>query len=60
MFRNQNQAHICNQSSFDPLVDKMYGNENLQEHGVKRFIPWLVALAITAAALIALAEGYFA
>jgi hypothetical protein len=27
---------------------------------VRQLIPWLVAVAITAAALIALAEGYFA
>jgi hypothetical protein len=33
---------------------------DLIRESTRRLIPWLVALAITAAALFALSEGYFA
>ncbi|HXB75551.1 MAG TPA: hypothetical protein VNY05_45380 [Candidatus Acidoferrales bacterium] len=45
----------------DLRADKTYGIEDQQEEKVKRrHLPWLVAFAIVAVALIALAEGYLA
>jgi len=44
----------------DLPADKAYGNEDQQEDEVRRHIPWLVVVAISAVALIALAKGYFA
>jgi hypothetical protein len=45
----------------DLRTDKTHGIEDHSEAEMKRrHIPWLVALAISAVALIALAKGYFA
>jgi hypothetical protein len=59
VFRTKNNVRVCNREGFDLTGGNRYGNDQ-QQGGLRRHIPWLVAVVITAAALIALAEGYFA
>jgi hypothetical protein len=60
MFRTKITVLTCRQCGSELRGDKRYGNEDGQPDAVRRLIPWLVALAITAVTLFALAEGYLA
>ena len=59
MFRTKNSVRVCDRDGFDLSGGNRYGSGQ-QAGGLRRLLPWLVAVAITAAALVALAEGYFA